>query len=698
MTTTHPKIAPQHLTRRALVYVRQSTERQVKYNRESRELQYATEQQLKTFGWQRIEIIDDDLAFSASMGARRREGFERLLAAVALGDVGIVVSREVSRLSRTDKDWCRLLELCQIFDTLIGDTEQVYDLSLIDDQLILGIKGTLSVVELKVLRQRLLEGARNKARRGELYRTLAPGYVLDVDRHLVKDPNLRIREAIASIFTQFRGMGSIRQTLGWFHDNGVELPVNKPRIGGLTPVFQRPTMSFLGSVLSNPIYAGAYVYGRCPSTVAVVDGVLTRCQRGRIPLEETMVFLRDHHEGYIEWSTYEENQRMIRNNRRSFERDESAGPVRKGKGLLAGLLRCRCCGRKLHTRYVGKSGTSPRYLCDGSYHEGGRRCFGIGGHGVDPRFAEEILRVISPLGIEASLDAIEHLEHKQDARQAALLRQLQEASHDATRAFEQYDEVDARNRLVAAELERRYNEKLERVEATKRSLAEVDSKAPALTEDRKAELRKLGASFADVWHSAACPGEVKKRIVRTLVEEVLVEEATPGRLTFIVHWKGGCHTQSEMVKPRGAIDMRTSTESLELIRRLSVRYGDNLIASVLNKLGHKTGKGNRWTEQRVMDARSRNGIKGQRRTIQDPNILSLRATAAHCGVSNTAIQRLVKSGVLPSEQLAPCAPLEFRRVELESEPVKSILKNLRDTGKLTLDGYASTSQQILFQQ
>lgn len=695
MSTSNSKITKEHLARRAVVYLRQSSERQVRQNRESRDLQYALAERGKELGFSRVEIVDEDLGSSAGIGARARQGFERLLAAVALGDVGIILSREVSRLSRTDKDWCRLFEVCQIFETLIGDDDHVYELSSLDDQLLLGIKGTLSVVELKVLRKRLLDGMRNKARRGELYRTLAPGYTLDALDRLVMDPDQRIRDAIALVFRKFRETGSARQTLNWFHEHGVELPVNKSRNGRLKIIFQLPAASLVAEILKNPIYAGAYVYGRRPTEVAFVDGALKRRQRSALPPEQAQVFLREHHEGYIDWATYEENRRIMRNN--SFgERDESVGPARQGQGLLGGLLRCRRCARKLHVRYWGRSGTSARYFCSGDYDVGGSHCLRFGGRGVDQRFSDELLAAISPLGVEASLEAIRQLESKNDGRRKAIAHQLEQVEYEARRAFEQYDEVDPRRRLVAAELERRWNEKLQEVEAVKASLGELDREVQPLSDDEKAELSGLGMHLRDVWHSPSCPPEIKKRIVRAVVEEVLVDETVPLKLSFIVHWKGGTHTAFEMDRPRSAVGESNAVADVELIKRMAVRYGDDIIAGVLNRGGRRTGKGNRWTRDRVASARKQHGIAGQQKTKPDPDTLTMIGAARFCGVSNTTITRLIEAGVLACQQIAPFAPQEIRRADLESEPVRTVLQRLRATGRLVLPGGVSTEQGSLF--
>jgi len=681
-----------------MVYLRQSSERQVQHNLESQRLQYALADRARALGWTQVEVIDCDLGASAALGAAPREGFARLLASVALGEAGIVLSREVSRLARTDKDWCHLIEVCQLFDTLIGDAEHVYDVNVLDDQLVLGIKGTLSVVELKVLKLRLLQGMEAKARRGELVRMLPPGYVTDGTGKVVKDPNVRVQEAIALIFRTFRETWSIRQTFKWFHAQGIELPVNRARDGRVEVVFQLPTHSFIGDVLRNPIYAGAYVYGRRPTELKLVDGRPVRRQ-GRVrPPEAARVFLPEHHEGYIDWATYEEHQRMMRRNSLRHEREEGTGAVRAGHGLLARLLRCGWCGRKLHVWYWGKQGTAARYLCVGDFPAGGRYCLGFGGSAVDRRIGEEVVRVLSPWGIRASLEALEQLTATDAARRDALTRQLEQAEYEARRAGEQYHAVDARNRLVAAELERRWNAALEDVERVRATLAALEQTTPVLSEEERVAVRTMGERFADVWHSAACPPELKKKILRTVVEEILVtHDEASDTLRFTLHWAGGTHTALEMPKPRSGVGQATALEDLELIRRMAERYGDDEIARVLNKLGRRTGKGKRWSEERVATARRNHGIAGQRRAAPDPDILSLGRAAKEFQVSDTTIKRLVASGLLKVEQVAPWAPWEIRRADLAAEPIRGILERLRRTGDLVLPGVESAAQPSLFQ-
>jgi DNA invertase Pin-like site-specific DNA recombinase len=646
-------------------------------------------------GWKEVEIIGSDLGFSAAIAAARREGFERVLSSVALGTVGVVGSREVSRLSRTDKDWCRLLEVCQIFGTLIADEQQVYDLNYLDDQLVLGIKGTLSVVELKVLRQRLQAGQESKARRGELLKRLPVGYAVDATGKIALHPDRRVCEAVQLVFTKFRERWSVRQTFQWFRDHDIELPANP--IQGRQLVWKIPSQSLIGDILRNPFYAGAYVWGRRPIKTVLVEGRLEKRQGALRRAEECRVFIAEHHVGYIDWSTYEENQRMIRRNSVNWERDESMAAIRDGQGLLVGLIRCGHCGRKLHVRYWGARGTNARYLCKGDYDDGGKYCIGFGGASVDRRMSQELMKVISRFGLEASLKAIEDLSAQNTAQHDALSSKLEQLEYEAKKAFEQYNSVDARNRLVAAELERRWNQKLEDIEVTKRRLSSLDGERHSLSAEEEQRVRCMGEHFAEIWNSDHCPPTMKKMIFRTVVEEIIVcTDSEKNILQFTIHWKGGLHTRLEMQRPRSATETTTPTDALNIIRRMAVRHGDDEIASVLNRLGYLTGKGKRWNQNRVATARQNHSIAGQKRALPDPDRVSLNEAARLCGVSHRTIERLVDAGLLKREQTVPRAPWQIRRADLEADPIRSIVERLRRTGKLILPRGRPKDQPRLF--
>lgn len=691
----NPKIKPEHLARRAIVYLRQSSEKQVRQNKESQRLQYDVAERMRSLGWKAVEIIANDLGSSAGMASARREGFERVLSSVALGEVGIVGSWEVSRLSRTDKDWCRLLEVCQIFGTLIADEQHIYDLNSLDDQLVLGIKGTLSVVELKILRQRMQAGQESKARRGELFKRLAVGFVLDAMNKVAFHPDRRVSEALQLVFIKFRERWSVRQTFQWFRDHDVELPANP--IHGTRLVWKIPSQSLIRDILCNPFYAGAYVWGRRPVTTLLIEGRLEKRQGATCRAEECRVFIRDHHVGYIDWATYEENRRMIRRNSVNWEGDESMAAIREGQGLLVGLLRCGHCGRKLHVRYWGGRGTNARYLCKGDYDDGGQYCIGFGGASVDRRLGQELLRVISHLGVEASLRALEELSAGDVAQRVALSSKLEQLIYEARKAFEQYDAVDARNRLVADELERRWNQKLEEIETVKQQLSSLNGNRYSLSAEEEARIRFMGENFAELWQSDRCPPTLMKMIFRTVIEEIIVRTDTQKKtLQFTIHWKGGAHTQLEMDRPRSATETATSIEALDIIRRMAVRSGDDQIASVLNRLGYSTGKAKRWNQIRVATARRNHSIPGQKRAVPDPERISLSEAARLCGVSHHTIARLVEAGLLKHEQAAPRAPWEICRADLGREPVRSIIEQLLRTGKLILQGACAEDPHPLF--
>jgi hypothetical protein len=327
---------------------------------------------------------------------------------------------------------------------------------------------------------------------------------------------------------------------------------------------------------------------------------------------------------------------------------------------------------------------------------GGRYCLGFGGAMVDRRFGTEMVRVLSPLGIRASLEALDTLGARTDVHRQARARQLEQLEYETARAAEQYHAVDPRNRLVAAELERRWNVRLEEAEHVRTSLAELDERWEQPTADERAALLALGERVADLWQHAACPIELKKQLVRTIVEEVLVDEDPPGTLSFIVHWKGGSHTAFTMTKVGPKTVHRTTDADLEVIRKMAACYGDADIARVLNKLGRRTGKDKPWSDIAVKTARRNHTIEGRSQTLADPELLSLQAAARATATSDTTIKKLVAAGVLPMRQVVPFAPWEIRRADLETEQVRAILAQLKRTGRLLI-GDPSATQRELFQ-
>ena len=511
------------------------------------------------------------------------------------------------------------------------------------------------------------------------------------------DPDLRIQQAILSIFRKFRETWSVRQTFKWFREHEIELPTrNQYRPGRVRPIWKLPSLSFIQDVMKNPFYAGAYVFGRRPSETVLREGRLVKRASRLRSAEKCRVFIPDHHKGYISWETFQENLAMIRRNILHDGGDNAVAAVRSGHGLLAGLLRCGQCARKLHVRYWGKHGTIPRYFCKGDYDNGGSYCVSFSGLSVDYRFGEEILEVVAPLGVEASLEALKTLQHRHHDRRGALTLQLQQLDYEVQRAFEQYDEVDPRNRLVASELEHRWNSKMGKRDELQASLAALDTETPLSSAERE-RIHQLGRDFSQVWEDDACPIGLKKKIVHALIEEITVKlEPEPPMLHFMIHWKGGHHSELAMEKPRSSVGQKTSVEALDIVRNMAVRYGDDWIAAVLNKNGLRTGKNKRWSQSRVATARRNHSIPGQRRTVPDPKILSLKQAADYARVSQNTILRLGQEDLLPMKQRAPLAPWEIRKSDLDAEPVRGILKRLRHTRKLSLPGGLTDRQRSLF--
>jgi DNA invertase Pin-like site-specific DNA recombinase len=651
------KISADHLSRRAFVYIRQSTADQVLHNAESGRRQYGLADRAKQLGWTRVEIIDDDLGRSG--GGVNRPGFERLLTAICEGNVGAVLAIEASRLARNGRDWHTLIEFCGLVGTVIVDEDGIYDPRHPNDRLLLGMKGTMSELELSLFRQRSQEALKQKARRGALFLGVAAGYVKVGRDRIEKDPDQRVQEAIRLVFAKFAELQSARQVHVWLREEGIALPVKAHNAEGRTIVWRLPAYNTVHNMITNPVYAGAYAFGRTTSKVIVADG--RKCvRRGlRRPLADWDVLLKDQHAGYITWEQFERNQRLIADNA-TGKGSAVKGAVRGGELLLAGLLRCGHCGRKMYVAYGGKAG---RYHCEGALlNHGTARCISFGGLRADIAVGREVLRLLKPLGVAAAAKALEARSHETSAAHKQLELALAQAEFAAAHARRQYDAVDPANRLVAAELERRWNEALQTICRLEGEIAALATKRPlALGEKERQELMQLGADLERAWVHPAATAATRKRILRAVLCEIVVR-LDGDQIELILHWQGGDHTALK-VKKNGVGKHRwtIAEDTLSLVRELARLMPDKQIARLLNRAGKPTGRGNGWTQTRVASFRNHYGI-GVHRAGEwaERGELTLEAAAQIMEVNAMAALRMIKRGIIPGRQLCKGAPWVFK--------------------------------------
>lgn len=665
------KITPEHLARGAYVYIRQSTADQLLHNHESRRRQYGLGERARQLGWSDATIIDDDLGRSGSGIAR--PGFERLLAAICEGRVGAVLAIEASRLARNGRDWHTLIEFCGLVGTLIIDEDGVYEPRHSNDRLLLGMKGTMSELELSILRQRSLEALRQKARRGELFLTVAVGYVKVRHDRIQKDPDQRVQEALGLVFGKFAEFQSIRQVHLWLRQELIMLPAVDYSIDqDRRIVWKPPVYNTVHHILTNPIYAGAYVFGRTGSRISLENG-RKRVVRGfKKERSAWDVLIVEHHEGYLSWAEFERNQRLIADNA-TGKGMIVRGSVRRGETLLAGLLRCGHCGRKLHVAYSGTKGDVGRYHCRGAMiNHGTAPCISFGSFRVDQAVSAEVLRFLQPLGIEAAIRAIEarHAETDEKCRQTELA--LKQARFEATHARRQYDAVDPDNRLVAATLESRWNEALIAVRNLEDQLETVKNQNQSpLDADEREQLMRLGADLERVWQHPAATAATRKQILRTVLSEI-VARVDEGQIRLVLHWQGGDHTELTVMKNRtGQHRWTADAETGALIRELARLMPDKAIAAILNRAGKSTGRDNGWTQSRVCTFRSHHGIAVYRDGERlDRGELTLAEAATKLNVSPMTVLRLIRDGMIPARQFCRGAPWVIKEEILEHSEVQ----------------------------
>jgi DNA invertase Pin-like site-specific DNA recombinase len=664
--SNNDKITTNHRQRLAYIYVRQSTAAQVERNRESTDRQYKLIDRAGDLGWpnDQIKVVDKDLAKSAA-GMAERNGFDIMFTDVASNNVGLILSIEVSRLARNNSDWYRLLDLCGVTDTLIGDEDGLYHPGLYNDRLLLGLKGTMAEAELHVLRARLNGGIRNKAVRGELRRGLPIGFEWgEHDGEVRLDPDQAITGAIRCVFEKFNEFGSIRRVWLYFRSQRLQFPSRRTQLSKIR--WTIPTYTAIREVLTNPVYGGAYVYGKSRQETYVDEHGQLKKRVRQLPRSEWFVLIAEHHEGYIDWKNYQMNQERISKNTRPGP--HKSGAVREGMALLQGLATCGCCGRRLKVYYQGKNSTSG-YYCAGSHIVNGRGeyCMRVGGSHIDKAIAEAFLEAVTPAGMEAALMAEQQFEAEYQTTIQQLHRQVERAGYETQRAERRYLSVEPENRLVAGTLEAEWEQRLGELAHAQAELAQREQEHPErLTDQQRARLQTLGTDLKRVWEATTTTDRDRKELLNLLLEEVNIRLEKSGKQNtahLTLRWQGGLISELAVeLRPSHQPTLQTDEKTIDLLRRLACYYTDATIAGILNRQGRRTAMGERFTANRVGNLRRYRKIARYKpsENNRQGDLVTIAKAAEILGIAPSTVHRWLADGFIAGEQLTAGAPWRIR--------------------------------------
>jgi DNA invertase Pin-like site-specific DNA recombinase len=646
---TAGKVTAGHLARTAFLYVRQSTLRQVVHNTESATRQYALRQRAIALGWpfEQIVTIDCDQGQSGSSAADR-EGFQRLVAEVGIGRAGIVLGLEVSRLARNNADWHRLLELCSLSGTLILDEDGLYDPGDFNDRLLLGLKGTMSEAELHFIRARLRGGQLSKARRGELKLPLPVGLVYDPAEHVVLDPDAGVQQAVRLLFDTFAATGSARAVVKAFTVQQLQFPLRVrtgTRKGELawTPLKHWRVLS----VLHNPRYAGAFVYGR-RHEITTPDG---RRSFELLPREQWTALIHDAHPGYIDWETFETNQTLLAANAQAHGTERTAGPAREGPALLQGLAVCGRCGRRMTVGYhTRRDVLHPYYQCmSASTQDGTSRCQGVPGTGVDAAIAALVLDTLTPLTLEVALSVQAELEARADQADQLRASHVERARHRAESARRRYLSVDPDNRLVADTLEADWNDALRQLRDAQDTYDRAVATDHVLDDQQQAKIRALAVDFPRLWADPATPQRERKRMIRLIIDDVTLDKTNV--INLHVRFRGGQTTNLTIPIPPMAWQTRqTDPDTLAALDRFLDDHTDAETAEALNAAGHRSGEGREVTASIVLHLRRSNGLTSRHQRLRAAGMLTADELAAQLEVHPVTITKWARAGLLDSHK------------------------------------------------
>ena len=672
MMNESPRIQPEHLKRLAAVYIRQSDPKQVRENTASTEQQYELVKRALELGWRRdqVRFYDADLGTTATLPGHREE-FGQLAADVGMRRIGIVIGLDVTRMSRNNSDWYRLLDLCGICDTVIADCDGLYHPGRYNDRLVLGLKGTMSEAEIHFRKERMQGAIEMRAAKGALRKGLPVGLEYGEDKKVRLALDESVRHAIELIFEKFAQLGTAYQVYRYFQTEGLLLPARRWHERNVR--WNKPRYSAVRAILNNPRYAGAYVYGRTRRQQSVDEHGRIQVHTEHLPREQWKVVLQDQHPGYITWETFLSNQKRLAENNLAASNGEASRVLRRGRALLAGLIRCGVCGRRMSPCYPGR-GNTVRYVCSRARLSGGSdgsKCQSIAGTRIHGAVVEAFLEALSPASMQVALATLERIDAEQDAALQQLEDRRQRAVYEAERARRQYDAVEPENRLVARTLENEWNVRLAAVAEIEQQIEQRKHQLPPppLTSEERSRLMELGLDLRRVWEAPTTLPQERKQLLRAVFEDVVVlvdRDARLARLTLI--WQGGATTKLEVPIPRAGVrEEADADEVVEEVRKMVATMTDAQIARTLARRGIRTAMGLPFTVKRVRGLRRRHGIAAVRHapsSSSEPTLTAQQAAEA-LGVTLTTVLRWLRDGFLVGEQVSPRAPWQIKEASLK---------------------------------
>jgi len=686
------EITKEHRCRKAYVYVRQSSQRQVMEHYASHEVQRNLVARARSLGWteKNIEIIDEDLGVSAT-GAKERSGYEKLISNICLGNIGAIFILYASRLARNGKEWHHSLEMCSLFNVLIIDRDTIYDPHLPNDRLWLGMQGSFSEYEVSQMQIRAKEAILLKASRGELIKLLPAGFIATEDRRIELDPDQRIQQTIRGVFSRFDQLGSVRQVNIRHRQEQIQLPVRNIK-KGFKVVWRLPGYDTIYRILTNPLYAGIYMYPKTKTITRAINGRVVKTAGHRVTKEDKPILIYDLFPAYISKEQFERNQQIIAENA-NVSLGDNKGAAREGKSLLKGLMRCGHCGRKLRVRYAVNRAQHYYHCSSAISHNAQKGCICFSGSKLDAIITDEIIKVLQPHAIEAAILAEEKWQQMAKEKQDAIYYALEQARYEADRIERQYNSVEPENYLVSRTLSERWQQALEKVAELDQQYQQSLSEQQPITAEEKKQLFGLANHLDRIWDHPNSDARTKTRIVRLLIHEIWVKRISDTKIKATIHWQGGIHTECEFYRRKQGSNNKEPKihhriALRELIKKLAFVCDDKAIARILNRNQYRDNHIDNatWNQSLVRELRQRFSIREySEEAYRNRNLVNLKEAAQSLHVSMSTVLEMIQYGIIQANQAIKYAPWEIAQSELAKPEVNTFLRTIQRGKRITFN-------------